>query len=424
METLKQLDDFFSLEISFLRTNTPKSKEEIDLKTIEIDKKIAEYKKTLISLRDEISPQEYNKIFNGLKEDMVALQSACRDFISKFKDENPDPPSSDEEYGNVDELKFDKNSLKVANAGKNKNKTIKTEYEFPMEAAMNCIPDFNGQPEDLNCFIDQINYFYGKLPKNESHIPLINVIKLKLKGEAKPFANNISNLTWEIVEGMLREEFKNKNISANIFKTISTLSQKQNESFKSYKNRVLQIFLEISSNDNADNNSLILKNLKMYFIAGLQNVQLQQTARSIATNDFKEFLITLEKHCISNEEFEDIQKHVQRLNLQPSKNMQGNSYNNNRNYTRQYQQNNPNTGNRNFNNYNGQQQQRQNPNFGYNQNRQNYNQNHNSYNQAPSYNSNRSNENRNQYSNANRGNYSPKHNSSYNSNSFYPQRKN
>lgn len=318
MEDFKYLRDFFETEIKFLTQNTPKNKEEIDLKLNSISDKIDEAKKKIILLRDKISPQNFNQIYDGLRKDVNSLKTALQKFIDKFSDKSESEFES-EEWNNIC---IDENDFELK-----KNK-IRNNFEFPMETAMNCIPEFYGQSEDLNSFIDQINFFYRKIPKGFSQIPLINVVKLKLKGNAKHFANCISNLSWQQIEEKLKEEFVINKSPANIFKQIGTLSQKPSESFKAYKNRALEILNDLESVEKKDDNSLMRKNLRLYFIAGLKNSQLQITARNIDTPDFHEFVKILDNHCISNEEFEDIQKHVQKMNLEPYKGVKNQYYNN------------------------------------------------------------------------------------------------
>lgn len=409
MEELNKLDNYFSLEIANLLEATPKSKEEIEQKTTEIAEAVENYKQLLIASRDTLQPKEFNKINNGFKEDHKNLQEALEVFAKKLIIVSDD----EEKYGEVENLKIIPVSLKIHKNTKNPNS-----YEFPMDSAINCIPDFFGHAEDLTSFIDQINYFYSKMPKGVSHTPLINVIKLKLKGRAKFFANSISNLPWEKVEQNMIEEFSVKKSSVNIFKTISTISQKQFEKFKSYKNRALEILADLESVEDFNKNSLVMKNFKLHFIAGLNNIELQRTARNIVETDFRQFLNTLEHHYVSDEEFEDLQKHVQKMNIQTPTvktnfRSQFKHYNNNNNgnlannapvFRNNYQQNyHRNNDNRNVTQENNR--------FRHQQQHRDFNQNH-------------SNNRPNQNFNAHRGISSQQNNMSNNSKTYYPQRKN
>ena len=38
------------------------------------------------------------------------------------------------------------------------------EYQFPMHEAMQCIPDFYGDPEQLEAFLYQVKFFADKIP--------------------------------------------------------------------------------------------------------------------------------------------------------------------------------------------------------------------------------------------------------------------
>lgn len=437
METLRQLHEFFSLEISFLRTNIPKSKEEVVQKTNEIDDKVSEYKKILISLRDEISPQEYNKICNGLKEDLNALQAACKDFLSKLKESDPDPNPSDEEYEDINNLKFDKDSLKIVSAGKSKIRKLKIDYEFPMEAAFKCIPEFFGNSEELIPFIDQIKFFASYIPKGMDQSPLVNIIKLKLKGKSIPFINNLANLNWSQIEKLLIEEFSNKTKYADILKEIEILSQKKDESFKSYKDRTIQILNNLELLEFPVNN-YVMESLIFHFIGGLKNQNIRDVADNNSDKSFRELLKLLEEKSEKKEKYEDLQKRLQSLALSDnSGSQQNNRWNQNRNFNFQNTQNRNNyidNSNRTRNYQSNRFNNSTNPNldgssrttnyaprYNYPQNQQ---QNHHNFNQNYSNNSNRFNGPQNQYFNTNRGNNPEQNRYSDNPTTHYQQRKN
>lgn len=291
MENLKKLDDYFATEMNFLSNNIPNEQEDIVLKMKEAKVAVNSYKDKLIELRESSIPKEYDKIVNNFNETVKSFQLTLECFASKL---------------NQKERLID---LKL---------NMMEDTEFPMDSAIKCIPDFYGTSQDLNTFLDQINYFYNKIPKGVSLTPLINVIQLKLKGKAKPFTKTILKLTWEEIEKNLLHEFGDKKSFLNIFKRIDNLSQYEHETFKAYKNRALEILFDLEIDKNVDN--FAMENLRIHFIAGLKNTYLQQTARNLTIQNFRDFLSILEEKRISNEEFENLYKDKQRINSQNFKN--------------------------------------------------------------------------------------------------------
>ena len=53
-----------------------------------------------------------------------------------------------------------------------------------MVTAIQCIPEFHGKPEELRPFIAQVDFFAEGIPANTDHKPLLNVVYMKLRGEA------------------------------------------------------------------------------------------------------------------------------------------------------------------------------------------------------------------------------------------------
>lgn len=437
MEQLKDLEDYFSLEIAFLRQNTPKTAEEIDLKSKEISDKIEEYKRVLIPQRDEMGTQVYNKIFKGFKEDVESIKTALKEFISKYEKTPLSSSSSEdeEEKNNLDEIIFDKNSFKIIKKERKpkvkKDSNIKTiNYDFPMETAIKCIPEFFGNPEELTPFIDQINFFANYIPTGMDQTPLINLIKLKLKGKASSFVNNLAGLRWKQIEKLLIEEYNNYSSLEDILKEIETLSQRHDETFKSYKDRTLEILynlekLEFPVNDFA------MKSLTFHFIGGLKNKSIRDEAENNADKSFRELLKSLEEKCLKKEKYDELNKRLKSISLSGNSNInsqQNPNWNKDTNYNPQYKQNNnyaqrynnhPNYRNSNSGNFRAQNnfQNQQNHRFS---NQHNYN----DLNPGSAYNSNRFNDNENQRFNTNRGNYNQQQNNfSNNSKPFY-QRKN
>lgn len=159
-----------------------------------------------------------------------------------------------------------KDFQKIANGFNNDSKELQNsyDYEFPMQDAVACIPDFFGKPEELNSFINQIDFFAEGFPKYGNKTPLINVVKMKLKGNASYFVDSISGKSWKVIKDNLIKEFKAKNSLEDVLADVETLAQKKYEPFKNYKERALKILkiIETLNDSNSKEDDYALKSLR------------------------------------------------------------------------------------------------------------------------------------------------------------------
>ena len=103
------------------------------------------------------------------------------------------------------------------------------EYEFPMTQAMQCIPEFYGDPEQLESFMYQVEFFANKIPDGTPHAPLLNVVSLKLKGAARSNAKRIQGANWRGDKEALKKTFKTSVSLEDVMRRIETLAQATNE---------------------------------------------------------------------------------------------------------------------------------------------------------------------------------------------------
>ena len=77
------------------------------------------------------------------------------------------------------------------------------EYEFPIVTAIQCIPEYFRNADELVGFTDQIEYFASQIPEEESEAPLITVVMGKLRRNAAKKAASIKATTWKEVKANL-----------------------------------------------------------------------------------------------------------------------------------------------------------------------------------------------------------------------------
>lgn len=208
--------------------------------------------------------------------------------------------------------------------------------EFPTEKAIQCIPEFRGVAAELDAFLYAADYFANLIKKGESHAPLIQVVLLKLKGPAAAYFKRIKGDKWPEVKEKLEKEFGTNVKLEELFQKIETLEQGANESFQSYKDRVLTLkeyIDEYEKKDKQENTkkgnskededdeeeeeeeSFALRSLRIHFLGGLKNRNLKNLAKIQKTMSFEELLEYLEEECIDVEQIEDIEKRLQSAKL-------------------------------------------------------------------------------------------------------------
>ena len=82
-------------------------------------------------------------------------------------------------------------------------------YQFPMHEAMQCIPDFYGDPEQLDALLYQAKFFADRIPaEGHTHAPLINVVTLKLNGAARSHIRHLKAKTFDELKEDLTKTFR------------------------------------------------------------------------------------------------------------------------------------------------------------------------------------------------------------------------
>lgn len=194
-------------------------------------------------------------------------------------------------------------------------------YNFPMQLAFQCIPEFNGTPDELGPFLYQVEFFANQFPANVNHAPLINIVLLKLKGKATGYSGRIQGQTWLEVKRNLIREFSAKLSAEEILQKIEKLEQGFQESFKSYKERGFKILEAIKSIEPQGQiqPSFAEKSLKIHFLSGLRSSHLKLLAKTQRGLSFADLLLFLEEEFVECEQMEDIGTRLRNINISDQK---------------------------------------------------------------------------------------------------------
>lgn len=215
----------------------------------------------------------------------------------------------------------------------------KMAYVFPTEKAIQVIPEFRGAAAELDAFIYQIKHFaeiIEKLGENdaakEAETELIHVVLSKLKGPAAIKFKNILADTWEDVRDNLRKEFGSSFKLEELFQKIETLEQGQQETFQSYKDRVLQFkkHIEEYEKENFKDQtfeSYAQRSLRIHFLAGLKNRSLKNLAKTKKDESLEDLIDYLEEECIDVEQIEQIERRLQDSHIAESQRLRNKDQN-------------------------------------------------------------------------------------------------
>ena len=153
----------------------------------------------------------------------------------------------------------------------------------PNKTDLGGIPDYNGEPELLNQFLERceelINYFYNaEEPESYDNKVLINNIRAKVKGKAAlGICNNPLN-SWAEIKEALVANFSDKRDEEHLILELGRMRQSQVESPFDFHARVYKIFsLLISKMKNSSTNQYTDATYKLMertalrtFLMGLQ----------------------------------------------------------------------------------------------------------------------------------------------------------
>lgn len=426
MSELDELESFILREYENLNKSKyrPRSLQGILEKRSNLEEGFRNYYKLLKSFEHRIDVEEWNKLVERYEEVKlkysVGLQILER---SQIIVTSKDPDQSD----NND---LDKITDKMAPGTSNQ---VEEKLKFPLKYAIKCIPEFTGSPEELDAFFYQVDRFEELIPEGDLQLPLINVVMMKMRGNAMKFVNRVKSDTWKETKEKILKEFGAKKSIEEIQVKIENLEQGDDETFRDYKERALTLLEDIESLASKDT-AYPEKCLKIHFVSGIKNKDLKLSAKREKHREFRDLIQFLEDECMECEQMAAIEKKLKICRLAESKDSKSINKNNleHENKSRNFQHSTPNHYRRQNFRYNNSNQQRnfsnEDRNFS-NRNRDFYSNRNGNYqnnsfgNQSKNFsdrNRNFGNQNQNQYKNRN----NPQHNPNFQGYASGPQRNN
>lgn len=132
---------------------------------------------------------------------------------------------------------------------------------------LKCVPDFDGNPNDLNRFLTTcdslITQFYDNSdPSKFQNIFLINSLISKLTGTAKVVVNIQNVSTWDDLKATLRRNFADQRDESCLNRDLVMLRQNQNEQPSQFYDRVLHLLNLLCSHIDIHETTAAAKHLK------------------------------------------------------------------------------------------------------------------------------------------------------------------
>lgn len=187
--------------------------------------------------------------------------------------------------------------------------------EFPVDRAIQCIPEFRGSSDELEAFLFHIQHFADLIPAGGPQDQLVYVVLMKLKGKAAAALHRIRARTWAEVKENLLSEFGTSESIESVIKKIEGLRQGPSEEFAAYKKRTLAMRDSLYAYEEAGGIAAMEKSLRMHFIGGLNNVNLKQMACGKQDLSLQGLMAWLEKRTEECDQLEDIEKKMRGLDL-------------------------------------------------------------------------------------------------------------
>lgn len=137
---------------------------------------------------------------------------------------------------------------------------FKTEY-------LNCVPQFNGDPNELNRYLSICqslitNFYNYESPNDFQNTYLLNSLISKLTGNAKVVVNIQNVSTWEELRKTLLRNFADQRDETCLNRDLVLMRQLPNENPQQFYDRILEILNLICSYINAHETTEVSKNLK------------------------------------------------------------------------------------------------------------------------------------------------------------------
>lgn len=113
--------------------------------------------------------------------------------------------------------------------------------------ALKMLPEFDGNHEHLTKFLDHCNFFYKPLVEADEKAIFLQIVKLKLVGQAGKIFKYKTLNDWESFATELELQFLKKESYISLHKKLLNIKQYSNEDIRSYANRIQQLVSELNS---------------------------------------------------------------------------------------------------------------------------------------------------------------------------------
>lgn len=329
MSNLKDLENYICKEFTNLNKSKgrPRTLQGILEKKNNLQESFQKYHILVKSYEKRLNTNEWNELvetYNEVKfKCSLALQILDKSQIIVTSNPVPEPePAPEPEPGLGDILSTSssnlaKNLLKVLEmAG---DEVEEAPFVFPMKSAIKCIPEFTGSAEELDAFFYQVEVFEELFPRDVIQKPLINVVMLKMRGDAMKFVKRIKSETWAETKAKMIKEFGEKKSMEEIQVKIENFEQGFDETFKSYKERALSLLEDIEALSEEET-AYAERCLKIHFLSGLRIKDLKLTGKREKHRNFRDLIEFLETESVESEQMAVIEKRLKVCRLAESKN--------------------------------------------------------------------------------------------------------
>lgn len=109
------------------------------------------------------------------------------------------------------------------------------------------IPEFDGNHEHINKFLSLCNFFYKPLVDENDKLLFIEIVKLKLIGQAEKIFKYKQLDDWKSFAAELEVQFSKKESFISLQTKLLNIKQHGNEDIRSYANRIEQLTSELNS---------------------------------------------------------------------------------------------------------------------------------------------------------------------------------
>lgn len=109
------------------------------------------------------------------------------------------------------------------------------------------IPEFDGNHEHLTKFLNLCNFFFKPLVNEDDKTLFVEIVKLKLVGQAEKIFKYKEIEDWKSFAAELELQFLKKESYVSLQKRLLNIKQYTNEDIRSYANRIEQLVSELNS---------------------------------------------------------------------------------------------------------------------------------------------------------------------------------